>query len=178
MALAGYSAGLCMLCLCRSFLCCLSAQHSNFTSSPANLFASSLKDVWKLLPSESRIALHKHVIAAHTMEWLRGTAYGWSDARREPLLHHMYFEKFEAHSNCSVFECVLYVSTLSDGLQLWRVGGHHCFGWEKVQVSYMEEVASGDVKFATPGGTYPPFTNGTKGDCLSPHSEHVHVECR
>ena len=157
-------------------MCCWSAQHSNLTLSPASEFANSLDDVWKVLPSKSRIVLDKHVITAHTVEWLRGTVYGWSDARREPLLHHVHFETFESHLNCSVFECVLYVNTLSDGLQLWRVGGQHCLGWEEVQVSYLVEVAGSDVTSAAPAGTYPPFTNGSKGDCLSCRSKHEQVE--
>ena len=157
----------------------MSAPHSNLSSSPANVFANSLKDVRRLLLSNSRTALDKHIITAHTMEWLQGRVYGWSDARKEPLLRHVHFEKFEFHSDCSVFECVLYISTLRDGLQLWRVGGHHCSCWREVQVSRLEEVTSSAVEYSTaPGVTYPPFTNGTKGDCMSSHSVHALVACR
>ena len=135
---------------------------------PANVFAESLTDVWELLPSDSRIALNKYIITAHTIEWLRDSIYGWSDTRKEPLLRHMHYEKFESHSNCSVFQCVLYVSTLSDGLQLWRVHGRHCFGLGKVEVSHLEELANSVVTSNTaPRGMYPPFNNGTKGNCLS-----------
>ena len=157
-----------LLCMRRSLVCCLSAQHSSFHSSPANVFAESLTDVWELLPSDSRIALNKYIITAHTIEWLRDSIYGWSDTRKEPLLRHMHYEKFESHSNCSVFQCVLYVSTLSDGLQLWRVHGRHCFGSGKVEVSHLEELANSVATSNTaPRGMYPPFNNGTKGSCLS-----------
>ena len=157
-----------LLCMLRTFVCCLSAQDNSFNSSPANVFAESLTDVWELLPSDSRIALEKYIITAHTIEWIRDSIYGWSDTRKEPLLRHMHYEKFESRSNCSVFQCVLYVSTLSDGLQLWRVRGRHCFGLGKVQVSHLEELANSVVTSnKAPKGLYPPFNNGSKGNCLS-----------
>ena len=142
------------------------------------MFSSSLENVRKLLPHDGQVALDKHIITAHMMEWLQGRVYGWSDARKEPILHHVQFEHLETHSNCSTFECTLYVSTLSDGLQLWWVSGRYCFGWSDVQVSNLKEVASTAVQYRTaPKGTYPPFTNGSEGmyNLLFTHTVHAHV---